>query len=509
MEKKDKKNVRVRFAPSPTGLFHVGSARTALFNYLYAKKNKGKVILRIEDTDRERSVKEYEEDIMRSIEWLGLGWDEGPFRQSEREEIYKKYVMDLLESKKAYYCFCNKERLEEMRNEQREKKEPPRYDGKCFSLTKEKREEKINKGEQFTIRLKISEEDVVEFDDLIRGPVKFNARDIGGDFVIAKGDFSVLYNFACVIDDYEMQITHVIRGEDHISNTPKQILIQKALDFPSSEFAHIALTLGTDKSKLSKRHGAVSISEYREKGYLPEALVNFIALLGWHPGGENEIYGLGELIEKFSLSDCQKSGAVFDIKKLDYMNGCYIRKMSTEDLAVRCIPYLADAGFIKVGFKENRYPPAYGGVRPEANYYTTDEGEIHFPKIVQIVSLYQERIKFLSEVKDLLDYFFKDELEFEKELLFWKDAGEGETEKNIDKCIEIVSSIEKWEKVAIEEVFLHEANKEKDRGRLLWPLRVALTGKKASAGPFDVAWVLGPEKTLKRLKMAKNRLKTE
>ncbi len=505
---KDLKNVRVRFAPSPTGLFHVGSARTALFNYLHAKRNKGKVILRIEDTDKERSSKEYEEDIMRSIEWLGLSWDEGPFWQSEREEIYKKYVMKLLETGKAYYCFCDKDRLEEMRNKQKERKEAPKYDGKCFSLTKEEKEERVEKGERFTIRLKISTEDVLEFDDLIRGPVKFNAGDVGGDFVIAKGDFSALYNFACVVDDYEMQITHVIRGEDHISNTPKQMLIQKALGFPSPEFAHIALTLGTDRSKLSKRHGAVSISQYREIGYLPEALVNFIALLGWHPGGENEIYSLKEIVEKFSLTDCQKSGAVFDIKKLDHMNGYYIRKMNVEDLAVRCIPYLADAGFIRVGFKENQYPPAYGGVRPEANHYVTDEGEISFSKIVQIVSLYQERVKFLSEVKDLLDYFFKDILEFEKELLFWKNAKEEETEKNINKCIEIVSSIERWEKKVIENAFLHEANKEKDRGRILWPLRVALTGKKASAGPFEVAWVLGPEKTLKRLKTAKNKLKS-
>ena len=502
----ENKEVRVRFAPSPTGFFHIGSARTALFNYLFAKKNKGKVILRIEDTDKERSKKEYEDDIMRSIEWLGLSWDEGPYRQSERSQIYKKYLLRLLEEKKAYYCFCNKERLEEMRAGQRERKEPPRYDGKCYSLKEGDVKDKLKEKESFTIRLKIPEDEVLEFDDKVRGKVKFFAKDIGGDFVIAKEDFSCLYNFVCAIDDYEMKISHIIRGEDHISNTPKQILVQKALGFPIPEFAHISLILGSDKSKLSKRHGAASVYEYKEKGYLPDALVNFIALLGWHPGGEEEMFTLSEIIDKFSLQDCQKSGAVFDLKKLDYINGHYIRRMDVEKLTSMCMPYLINAGYIRASFKETQYPPAYGGMAPEASYHA-QEGKISFSRITQIVSLYQERLKFLSEVEDLLDYFFKNDINYEKELLFWKGNTEEKTLYELERCFDILSSVKNWEKSTIEKELLEEANKEKDRGRILWPLRVALTGKKASAGPFDVAWVLGREKTLKRLKTAIDTLK--
>ncbi len=506
MSFKDKK--RVRFAPSPTGNLHIGAARTALFNFLFARKNNGVFVLRIEDTDKERSRREYEDDIMRSLEWLGISWDEGPYKQSERKDIYKKYVLQLLEKGKAYYCFCKKEKLDQEKEEQRKRKEPPRYNGNCFSLSAGEREKLIEKGESFVIRLKIPEKEVIEFKDHIRGKVKFNLSDIGGDFVIAKEDFSALYNFVCAVDDYEMKITHVIRGEDHISNTPKQILIQKALGVTTPDYAHIALTLGTDKSKLSKRHGAVSLNEYKEKGYLPEALVNFIALLGWHPGGDKEIYTIDEIIEKFSLSDCQKSGAIFDIKKLDYINGYYIRQMETEELTKLCIPYLLDAGLINAEFEEDQYPPAYGGVQPKVAYYLPETKEkIEFSKIVSVISLYQERMKVLSETKDLVDYFFKKEIAYDKDLLFWKNADEKETVENIEKCIGAISLIEKWEKKPIEEKLLEEAGKQKDKGKMLWPLRAALSGKKASASPFDILWVLGREESLKRLKMAKNKLK--
>ncbi len=502
----EKKEIRVRFAPSPTGNLHIGATRVALFNYFYAQKNKGKLILRIEDTDKERSTKDYEDNIMRSLEWLGVLWDEGPYRQSEREDLYKKYVKKLLEEEKAYLCFCTKEDLEKMRENQRNKKEPPRYEGGCDLLEEEEREEKIKNGKQFTVRLKIPKNENLEFTDLIKGKVKFNTKDIGGDFIIAKSDFSALYNFVCVIDDYEMKITHVIRGEDHISNTPKQILIQKALKINSPEFAHISILLGTDKSKLSKRHGATSIDDYKKKGYLKEALINFMALLGWHPGGDQELYEVEEIIEKFAFEDCQKSGAIFDIQKLDYINGQYIKKMTIEELTSLCIPYLINAGYIKASFKETQYPPAYGGMTPETSYYI-GESEISFSKITQIVSLYQERMKFLSEVENLLDYFFKDDVNYEKELLFWKGNTQEKTLYELERCFDILSSIKRWEKAVIEEELLKEANKEKDRGRILWPLRVALTGKRASAGPFDVAWVLGQEKTLKRLRGAIDTLK--
>lgn len=500
------KNVRVRFAPSPTGNLHIGATRIALFNHFYARKNKGKLILRIEDTDKERSTKEYEDNIMRSLEWLGVLWDEGPYYQSEREDLYKKYVEKLIDEDKAYFCFCTKERLEKMREIQRNKKEPPRYDGGCDLLTKKEREEKVKNGKDFTIRLKIPKNDDLEFTDLIKGPVKFNTKDIGGDFVIAKKDLSVLYNFACVVDDYEMKITHVIRGEDHISNTPKQILIQKALGIDSPEFAHISLLLGPDKSKLSKRHGATSINDYKEEGYLKEALINFMALLGWHPGGEKEIYNTEEIIEKFSFKDCQKSGAIFDVQKLDYINGQYIKKMNSLEFASYCVPYLLEKKFITSDFTEEQYPPAYGGVVPKVSYYKNDK-EISFEKISQITSLYQERIKKISEITDLVDYFFKDELEYDSQILLWKDSKKEETINQLERGISIISSIEEWKLSNIEKKLLEEAERNTNRGFFLWPLRAALTGKKASAGPFEIIWVLGPEISIKRLKMAINSLK--
>jgi nondiscriminating glutamyl-tRNA synthetase len=505
--KENKKN-RVRFAPSPTGNLHIGATRVALFNYLFAKRTDGVFVLRIEDTDKIRSKKEYEDDIMRSLEWLGITWDEGPFYQSQRTDIYKKHLLYLLENKKIYRCFCTKEELEERKEKQRNRKEAPRYEGKCFSLTQEEEEKLIKDGKDFVFRLRVPENQKLTFEDEIKGSVIFNTGDIGGDFVVARSDYSALYNFVCVVDDFEMKITHVIRGEDHISNTPKQILIGNALNLPIPKFAHCAILLGPDRSKLSKRHGATSIDEYREEGYLAKALVNFMALLGWHPGGDEEIYEIEEIIAKFSFTDCQKSGAVFDVKKLDYINGQHIRRMNLDDFTSLCVPYLLDAGFISASFKEEQHPPAYGGFTPQSVYYSKDGKEISFERLKQITSLYQERVKKLSEVKDFLDYFFCEKVDYEKEMLFWKDAKEEETIAALEKAIETVNSLDKWEKEIIYQQLLDTANQKKDRGAFLWPLRVALTGKRASASPFDIVWVLGPELTIKRLKTAKNKLIT-
>ncbi len=503
----EEKKIKVRFAPSPTGNLHVGATRVALFNYFFAKKMKGSIVLRIEDTDKERSKKEYEDDIMRSLNWLGITFDEGPFYQNERVDIYKKYVLKLLEEKKAYHCFCTKEELEESRESQRLKKEAPHYGGKCFSLSDEDVKKLIKEGRDFVVRIKVPENETLLFKDMIKGEVKFNTQDIGGDFVIARSDFSGLYNFVCVVDDYEMEISHVIRGEDHISNTPKQILISRALNFPLPEFAHISILLGTDKAKLSKRHGATSINDYKKEGYLKDALINFMAFLGWHPGGEREIYSAEEIINIFSLEDCQKSGAVFDVKKLDYINGQYIRKLSDKDFATFSIPYLLEGGLIDAKFTEDQYPPAYGGFLPQAKYYSNNK-EIDFGKIAEITSLYKERVRVLSEITEMVDYFFVEELDYDKDLLLWKESTKEETESEIDTAIETISSIKGWRKEDVEKALLEEANKKSNRGLFLWPLRVALTGKKASAGPFDIVWILGPENSIKRLKMAKNHLKS-
>ncbi len=326
--------VRTRFAPSPTGFLHIGSARTTLFNYLFAKKNHGSFILRIEDTDVERSKPEYERDIMDSLRWLGIEWDEGPdiggdyesYRQSQRGEIYRKYLEKLLAEDRAYYCFCSEEELEAQRQYQMSIGETPRYSGKCAQLSPKEVKKYLSEGKTHIIRFKVPAKKV-KFNDLVRGELEFDAGLIG-DFAIAKNLEIPLYNFAVVVDDFEMKISHVIRGEDHLSNTPKQILLQETLALPTPKYAHLPLILGPDRSKLSKRHEAVAISEYQRQGYLPETLINFMAFLGWNPGEEREIYSLPSLIKEFSLERVQKGGAVFNINRLDFLNGFYIRQRS-------------------------------------------------------------------------------------------------------------------------------------------------------------------------------------
>ncbi len=528
--------IRVRFAPSPTGFLHIGSARTALFNYLFAKKNNGKFILRIEDTDIERSKKEFEIDILENLKWLGINWDEGPllkeinnqnflhaaqtkpekdekgnygpYRQSQRKEIYKKYIQKLLDEKRAYYCFCEKEELEAKRQDQISRGLPPRYDGKCSKLSEEEISRLIKNGQPSVIRFKIPPEKV-SFVDLVRGNVEFDAS-LFGDIVIAKDLETPLYNFASVVDDFEMKITHVIRGEDHISNTPKQILIQQALGFNSPFYAHLPLILGPDKSKLSKRHGAMAVSEYKTQGYLPESIINFLAFLGWNPGTEKEIYQLSSLIKEFSIKKIQKSGAIFNIEKLNYLNGFYIRQKSIKELTSLCIPYLIEKNLIKPIIEEGQYPPAYGGknIFQYFEIFSTKE-KISFNFLEKAISLYQERLKKLSEITELIDFFFKKELSYPIDLLFWKDETKTELKIAFQILIKELSEIEeeKWNEENIKNKLLplriKRNNEEiKDRGYILWPLRVALTGKKTSAGPFEIAEVLGKKKTLLRIKKA-------
>lgn len=477
------KGPRVRMAPSPTGFLHIGNARTALFNYLFAKKEGGKLILRIEDTDLERSRPEFEKDALDNFEWLGIKWDEGPFRQSERISSYTKYLEKLLKEDKAYYCFCSEEELEIERQEQMSRGVAPKYNGKCRKLTNKQIEKYLAENNSSIIRFKTPVKKVA-FQDLIRGKVEFDSSLIG-DIAIAKDLKTPLYNFAVVVDDFEMKISHIIRGEDHIPNTPKQILLQEALGFPLPKYAHLPLILGPDKAKLSKRHASVSVSDYRKEGYLPETLVNFMAFLGWNPGTEREIYSLASLAKEFSLENVQKSGAVFNIKRLDYLNGFYIRSKSISKLAELCAPYL-----------------------PQTNK----------EDIKKIVAVYQERLKKLSEIKELSDFYLREKLEYDKDLLKWKEMSYDEISQSLDKSENILSQIEErnWTKENLEKALMPEAErtglpvealaKTGDRGRLLWPLRVALSGQKASAGPFELAELLGKGKTLTRIKQAKELL---
>lgn len=479
---------RVRFAPSPTGTLHVGGARTALFNYLFAKNKKGKFILRIEDTDVERSEEKHTKNIMDGLNWLGLSWDEGPCRQRERIEIYERYLKKLLNTGKAYYCFCTKEELDIERNEQMTKKMAPKYSGKCSNLSKEEIEKLKSSGKSSVIKFRVEPKKVI-FEDLIRGDVEFDAA-LFGDITIAKDEKNPLYNFAVVVDDYEMGITHVLRGEDHISNTPKQILLFEALDLPIPKYGHIAMILGPDKSKLSKRHGATSIIEYKEEGYLPEALINFMALLGWNPGTEQEIFSKKELSEQFSLEKMTKSGAIFNIEKLDWINGHYIRQKNIEELSNLCLPYLIKAELL---LKDNN------------KYFIAEtKEEISEIQLQKIIKLEQERIKRLSEIGELTSFFFKNKLDYKKDLLRWKNMSDEDLKKSLDVLKKLISEIDvdNFKKETIEKSLFEESNKAGDKGRLFWPLRALLSGKKASPGPCEIAEILGKEKTLNRIEEA-------
>lgn len=346
--------IRVRMAPSPTGPLHIGTARTSLYNFLFARHHGGTYVLRIEDTDLARSTVEQEQDIIDNLHWLGITWDEGPqvargddigpfapYRQSMRLDLYAAEAARLLESGAAYHCWCAPEELEAVRREQESKKEAPRYNGRCLRLTDADRAQFDAEGRRPAIRFRVPPE-TIRFDDLIRGEVEFDNRLLG-DFVIVRADGSPLYHFVVVIDDEKMGITHVIRGEDHLSNTPKHIALIEALGYRQPRFGHIPLILNADRSKMSKRKSQTAITAYREQGYLPEALVNFLAFLGWSPGTEEEIFTLDELGQRFDLSHVHKAGAVFDADRLDYLNGVYIRSLTDEQLALRLRPFLPEA----------------------------------------------------------------------------------------------------------------------------------------------------------------------
>ena len=462
-------DVKVRFAPSPTGLLHIGSAHTALFNYLFAKKHKGKFVLRIEDTDRERSKEEYLENIISNLKWLGLDWDEF-YKQSEREAIYREYLEKLLAEDKAYYCFCTKEELESERQAMLSQGLAPKYSGRCRSLTKEEAEGRRAGGENCVIRLKASGGEI-SFKDMIRDTIKFDVSLIG-DFVIAKSLAEPLYNFAVVVDDALMKITHVIRGEDHISNTPKQILIAVALGFEIPSFAHLPIILNPDRSKMSKRFLDTALDDYREDGYLREALINFLAFMGWHPKEDKEVMTLEEIIEEFDLNRVQKSGAVFNAEKLNWLNGQYLSRLSSDEFKKRAAEFL-----------------------PE-NWELTEA----------IIDSVKERLKTLGDLKANVKFYFE-EPDYKTDLLRWKDVDYDKIKSGLEFAKSILT------RTKDEDFKEEELNKRimklidgRDRGEVLWPLRVALTGERFSPGPFEIMPILGKTKTLQRIDAALQKL---
>ncbi len=461
--------VRVRFAPSPTGRLHIGGVRTALFNWLFARNHKGRFILRIEDTDRKRSTRGSIADILESMKWLGLEWDEGPYFQMERLDIYKKYGDRLLGEGKAYLCYCTPQELEERR-----RKGAYKYDGRCRNLTEEEKEEYVRQGRKPALRFKSPSIGKTILSDLIRGKIEFENRLLD-DFVLLKSDGVPTYNFACVVDDVLMKVTHVVRGEDHLPNTPRQILVYQVLGFELPEFAHLPMILGSDHAPLSKRHGAVAVSQYREMGYLPPALINYLALLGWGTPESKQLFSQEELIERFSLEHVSRNPAVFDPKKLEWMNGHYFKSSDPEEITDLVIDYLKKKGLLPEE------------IDPEKRRW--------IGKIIRVVG---ERLKYIGQIIDYAGFFFTKEITFDKkakEKFLTK-----ETEPFLKRVKESLSKLELFEEKEIEETVRRIFEEFQTKPKIgAQAIRVALTGQTISPPLFETIELLGKEETLKRL----------
>ncbi len=479
--------VRVRFAPSPTGYMHVGNARTALFNFLFARNLGGKFILRVEDTDTERHLEEAVRVIYDSLKWMGLDWDEGPdiggpygpYRQSERLDIYRRFIKELKEKDLVYECFCSAKELENMRRQQLERGEPPRYTGKCRNLTEEEKERLRKEGRKPALRFKVPDK-WIEWTDLVKGKIKIHSSQLGGDFVIVRPNGVPVYNFAVVIDDALMRISHVIRGEDHISNTPKQILLYEALGFEVPEFAHLPMILGQDKKKLSKRHGAVSVSQFKEDGYLPEALVNFLALLGWYPKDGKEVMTLKELISKFDIKDVSRSNAIFNVEKLNWLNREHMKRYSDKELTDLLIPYYKRAGF--------------------------DVEGIEFEKLVKITSAIRDYLSKLSEAPKYAEVFFKDEFELEPEALDFMKNHE-ESLSVVESFLQLVEQEEVLDGQVFKKLVKKVQKKLKVRGKKLYmPLRICLTGRMSGVELDKLVEILGKDRVKERLERSLKRM---
>ena len=473
--------VRVRFAPSPTGYPHLGNVRTALFNWVFARHNNGTFILRIEDTDVARLVEGAADVVLQSLRWLGLDWDEGPYFQSQRLELYRGVAEQLLKQELAYHCYCSPQRLESMRQEQMKRKQPPGYDRHCRYLTREQRAEIEASGITPVVRFKSPLEGQTSFNDLLRGQIVFENATLD-DFVLLKSDGYPTYHLANIVDDHLMEISHVLRADEWLSSTPRHVLLYQALGWQPPQFAHLPMILGPDRSKLSKRHGATAISEYREQGYLPEAMFNFLALLGWALDDKTELLTREEIIRHFSLERISRTAAVFNKDKLDWMNGVYLRGLSLEEFTKRAIPFL-----------ERDLPAEVS--RP------LDIGYIR-----QIGPLIQERARTLAEVPQLSDFFFVDELEYDTRLLLGK-IEKAEAMKSLQASVAKMDGLKDWNAASLEAVFRPLADELKLKTSVFFGLlRVAITGRTAAPPLFQTMEVLGKERCLKRLKTALDKL---
>lgn len=502
-----KPTVRTRFAPSPTGFLHIGGVRTALYAYAWAKKHNGQFLLRIEDTDQARYVPEAIAQIVRSLHWVGIVPDEGvvgfennaviekgdcgPYVQSQRITLYTEFAQKLLSQKKAYRCFCSPERLEEMRQVQMASKQMPKYDRHCLQLSEAEIDAKVKAGEAHVLRFYVPEGPAVSWDDVVFGTLTFEREQID-DFVMIKADGFPTYNFANVVDDHTMRITHVIRAQEFLSSTPKHLLLYEAFGVDKPVFAHTSHILGKDKKKLSKRHAAVSADEYRKMGYLPNALLNFISLLGWTHPEQKDVFSLDEFINVFDIKDMHKTGAVFDTEKSLWMNGQYIRQLTAIDFAKLSVPFLREAGLIEEA--------------GEGEYLNLLSKKTLSTETLQaILATEQPRVKRLDEVAAAVRFFFEDTLLYEPKLLMWKKMKAGDllpVLKDVKAALDQLPASE-WKAEAIKaacEVLVQKSGR--TIGDVFWPFRVAVSGRERSPSPQDIAFVLGKEQTLARLEHA-------
>ncbi|AMM87563.1 glutamate--tRNA ligase [Bacillus altitudinis] len=477
--------VRVRYAPSPTGHLHIGNARTALFNYLFARSQGGKFIIRIEDTDQKRNVEGGEESQLRHLQWLGIDWDEsidkdggyGPYRQSERNDIYKKYYDELLAKDLAYKCYCTAEELEEEREAQIARSEMPRYSGKCSHLSKEEEDKLIAEGREPSIRFRVPKGEIIKFDDMVKGEISFETDGIG-DFVIVKKDGTPTYNFAVAVDDHLMKMTHILRGEDHISNTPKQIMVFNAFGWDVPLFGHMTLIVNENRKKLSKRDESIIqfIEQYKNLGYLPEALFNFIALLGWSPVGEEELFTKEQFIDIFDVNRLSKSPALFDMHKLKWVNNQYVKALDLDQVVALTLPHLQKAGKVSEQLTE------------EENTW-----------VRKLISLYHEQLSYGAEIVELTELFFKEQIEYNQE------AKEVLAEEQVPEVMaSFAGQLERLESFTPDEIKAAIKAVQKETGhkgkKLFMPIRVAVTGQTHGPELPQSIELLGKETVLNRIK---------
>lgn len=481
-------HVRVRFAPSPTGYLHVGGARTALFNWFFTRKQGGQFILRIEDTDTERLKEDSVSQILASMKWLGLDWDEGPevggpcgpYYQSQRLELYQKEAQRLVTEGKAYYCFCTSGELAQTRELQRQTGQAFRYNGKCRNIPQTEALKRIEAGEEAVIRLRIPDSGQITVTDLIHGKVNFELDQLD-DLIIVKSNGIPAYNFACVVDDHAMNISHVIRAEEHLSNTPKQVLLYQALGYNTVQFAHVPMILAPDRSKLSKRHGATSIEEFREQGFLAPAIVNYLTFLGWSPGTDQELITPAETVEQFEISKVSKKAAIYDTKKLAWINGHYLNSMSLDDVTGQTIPFLL-----------------------RKNLITEIQAVEEYNSVKSIIDVVRNRVKTLVELTEAMEYFFKDVTEYDEkgQHKYFSRQDAADLLRQGRDCLERIECFDVQHTEAAYRQLIEDLSIKS--GDLIHPTRLALTGRMESPGLFDVMALLGKDRCLARMSQAIN-----